>query len=96
LTEARSIDARSGDARSRDPALDALALAFERGDYGRVRRDGLALMGSSASPEVRAAALALVSRTRPDPRIAVLFGLTAALLAFLSTYWWWKAGGVQH
>lgn len=77
----------------RDPALDALVAAFARGDYARVRRDGPAIVASSAPPEVRAAAGVLMARTRPDPLSVVFFALAAALLVVLSGYWWWKAGG---
>lgn len=76
----------------RDPALDALVVAFARGDFRRVRRDGPLLARSAASPDVRAAALTLVDRTRPDPLALVFFGLATALLVFLSAYWWWRAG----
>jgi hypothetical protein len=77
----------------RDPALDALVQAFARGDFRRVRKEGPHLARNGASTEVRAAALTLVERTRPDPLASVFFGLAALLLAFLSAYWRWRAGG---
>jgi len=76
----------------RDPALDALVLAFARGDFRRVREEGPRLVAAAASDDVRAAVGELVRRTRPDPLAALFFGLAAALLVFLSVYWWWKAG----
>jgi hypothetical protein len=76
----------------RDAALDALVGAFVRGDFGRVRRDAPPVILDGSSPEVRAAAEDVLARTRPDPLSRVFFALTAALLLFLSVYWWWKAG----
>jgi hypothetical protein len=77
-----------------DPALDALVAAFDRGDFGRVRRDGAKLVSGAAPSEVKAAARVLVARTGADPLSIVLFALTAGLLVFLAGYWWWKAGGL--
>ncbi len=77
----------------RDPELDPLVAAFARGDFARVRRDARRLIASTVSPGVRAAAVELLARTGPDPLSSVFFALTAALLVFLSVYWWWRAGG---
>ena len=73
-----------------DQALDALVLAFGRGDFARVRCDAPELMRTSADLEVRDAARELLVRTTPDPLAIVFFALAAALLVFLSGYWWWQ------
>jgi len=83
---------RFAEAYPREPALDALVLAFARGDYGRVSRDAPALIKTASEPLVRGAAMDLLARTRPDPLSHVFFLLTVALLVFLSVYWWWRAG----
>jgi hypothetical protein len=75
----------------RDPDLDALVQSFARGDFGSVRREAARVIEGGTSPEVRAAASELLSRTEPDPLSRVFFLLTAGLLAFLSVYWWWHA-----
>ncbi len=90
----------SGGARARpsfaatypeDAALDPLVAAFERGDFGRVRREAPRLIASGPD-DVRAAAADLLQRTRPDPLARVFFALALGLLVFLAVYWWWKAG----
>jgi hypothetical protein len=70
------------------PELDELVRAFAVGDYARVRRDAPRLRAKADSEDVRRAAAELFDRTRPDRMGALLFGLTAALLAVLSLYWW--------
>jgi hypothetical protein len=70
----------------RDPRLDELALAFERGDYARVRSRAPALE-SSPDQAVRDAARALLDRTKPDPLAVLILVLTAALLAIVTVYW---------
>ncbi len=77
-----------------DPALDALVAAFDRGDFGRVRREAPRLARAAPSDAVRLAAEELALRTRPDRLSIVFFGLTALLLVFLASYWWWRAGGL--
>jgi hypothetical protein len=67
--------------------LDALVDAFARGDYGQVRVEAPRLIDSSEPQDVRDAARVVLERTRPDPLAALLLGLTAVLLAFLTTYW---------
>jgi hypothetical protein len=71
-----------------DAALDALVLAFEHGDYARVRREAPALARSTESDEVRAAARELARRLDPDPLAVYLLGAAAALLVFLSGWYW--------
>jgi len=92
VTSAPGSSALSGVA-STDSALEALVAAFERGDYARVRREAPSLAASASSPDVRAAATALLGQTRPDPISSVFFALAAALLVFLSAYWLWRGGG---
>ncbi len=75
-----------------DPVLERLLEAFDRGDFGRVRRDAPKLVAGAASQEVRAAASDLLARTNPDPLSVVFFGLAALLLVFLSGFWWWRGG----
>ena len=71
----------------RVPALDALVLAFEQGDFARVRAEGPALAGASDDPAVQAAARVLVDRTRPDRLAVGLLVVTGVLLALLTGYW---------
>lgn len=71
----------------RDEKLDALVIAFAMGDFKRVNDEAPALAKSTEDEAVKRAALFLVERTRPDPAAKVFFGLTAALLVFL-TIWW--------
>ncbi len=70
----------------RDPALDELVGAFERGDYARVREEAPRL-ASSEDAAVRAAAKKLVERTKADPLAAALFAIVATLLVLVSVYW---------
>jgi hypothetical protein len=89
-------DRRAGFAEAfpREPELDALVAAFERGDFRTVHRQAPRLVADASKPaDVKAAAEELLARTGPDPTSAVFFGLTAVLLAVLSAYWWWRAGG---
>jgi hypothetical protein len=69
------------------PELDALVAAFAEGDYRRVREEAPKLAAKSDDEAVRRAAEVLVQRTRPEPAIVWLVGLTAALLVFLSLWW---------
>jgi hypothetical protein len=74
----------------RDPALDALLDAFDRGDFAAVKRGANAIALGDASDDVKKAAREVLARTRPDPLSALFFGLAGALLVFLSIYWWWR------
>jgi hypothetical protein len=70
-----------------DPELDALLLAFDAGNFARVRDDGAKLLASSKDDAVKRAAETLVARTKPDPLATLLLGLTAVLLVVLSAWW---------
>ena len=63
-----------------------LRTAFERGDYAALRRQAAALPKDATEGD-RSLARALVGRTRPDPLVYVLLGITAALLVGLTVYW---------
>jgi hypothetical protein len=67
--------------------LDALVDAFVRGDYARVRAEGLKLADSADAEDVRRAAKTLVVRTGPDPLAVWLLVLAGALLVVVSGYW---------
>lgn len=69
------------------PELDRLVAAFSDGDYATVREGAPKLAASTDDEEVKAAATLLRSRIEPDPTARIFFGLTAALLVFLSIYW---------
>lgn len=67
--------------------LEALVLAFARGDYQTASEGGRALARKTDDEAVKKAALLLAERTKPDPTSRVLFLLTATLLVFLSVWW---------
>lgn len=69
------------------PELAALVKAFANGDYAAVREGAPKLAAESDDEKVKAAAKLLRARIEPDPAARVFFGLTAALLVFLSIYW---------
>jgi hypothetical protein len=71
----------------RHAALDALVLAFGRGDYARVRAEGPKLASSGEPEEVRRAARILVERTNADPLAVGLLALASALLIAIAGYW---------
>ncbi len=72
----------------REPRLDALVMAFEAGDFARVRREGPVLAKETDDAAVRAAARELVRRLDPDPSAVYLLGIAAVLLAFLAGWYW--------
>jgi hypothetical protein len=72
----------------RQAALDALVVAFARGDYATVRERAPDLTKSD-DPAVKRAAEQLLDALAPDPSAKILFGLTAALLVCL--FGWWLA-----
>ena len=71
----------------RHDALDALVVAFARGDYHAVRDGAPRLARETEDEAVKSAARRLVVALEPDPIVKTLFVLTASLLAFL-TIWW--------
>jgi hypothetical protein len=71
----------------RDPELDALVVAFTKGDHATVRERAPTLAAKTEDDAVKRAASILRARLEPDPGARVLFGLTAALLLFLTVWW---------
>jgi hypothetical protein len=71
----------------RDPDLDALVAAFDRGDYATVRRRAPAVASGAADPRVERAAQDLLRRISPDPLSRLLVLIAAALLVFLSVWY---------
>lgn len=71
----------------RDPALDALVVAFARGDYRTVRDEAPRLAATTTDAEVKRAAELLRERIEPDPTSRLLFVLAAVLLGFLALWW---------
>jgi hypothetical protein len=71
-----------------DPELGRLLRAFEAGDYRTVRADAPKLAEQTKDTRVRDAALDLRRRIEPDPIQIYLLGLTLALLAFLTAWFY--------
>jgi hypothetical protein len=71
----------------KDPELDALVVAFARGDYQAVRQRAPTLAASTTDPDVKRAAELLRERIEPDPLARLLFLIAAALLIVLTSYW---------
>jgi hypothetical protein len=67
----------------RDPELEVLIDAFERGDYAHVREHAESLAANTSDPEVAAAARDLRRRIDPDPLTLYLLAASVALLVFL-------------
>ncbi|WP_437913749.1 hypothetical protein WME73_46175 [Sorangium sp. So ce302] len=78
-------------ARPRDPEIERLEQAFERGDYALVRAEAGRLVKEAERDELRRAARALLRRIDPDPLAVVLLVAAMALLAFLAL-WYWSHG----
>ena len=68
------------------PDLGALEEAFEAGNYRAVRQGAARIAASDASDEVKAAARALESRTKPSRAQLALLAITAVLVVVLSGY----------
>ena len=71
-----------------DPDLGRLVAAFESGDYRTVRDEAPKLAERTENPKVREAALDLRRRIEPDPIQRYMLGLTLALLAFLTAWFY--------
>jgi hypothetical protein len=71
----------------RHEELDALVVAFARGDYATVRERAPGLAERADDEAVRRAAARLADALAPDPAAKILFGLAAALLVFLTVWW---------
>jgi hypothetical protein len=71
----------------RHEELDALVVAFARGDYATVRERAPELAKRADDEAVRRAAERLAHALTPDPGAKILFGLAAALLVFLTVWW---------
>jgi hypothetical protein len=71
----------------RVPELDALVVAFERGDYAMVRAKAPKIVASSEDEDVKRAARTLVDRTKPDALATALLALAALFVGLLSTWW---------
>jgi hypothetical protein len=68
----------------RDPALEVLIEAFDRGNYAKVRTDARALADRSTDPAVKGAAEDLLRRIQPDSLSTALVVLGIGLLLFLA------------
>ena len=79
----------------RDPELDALVVAFTRGDYRSVRARAPELARTATDETVKRAALELRGRIEPDGSSKLLFLVAAALLVFL-TAWWITHDGAEE
>jgi hypothetical protein len=71
----------------REPELDRLVAAFERGNYALVREQAPRLMKATARDDVRLAARELRRRIDPDPLASFLLVAAAGLLAFLAYFY---------
>lgn len=67
----------------KDPELQLLVAAFERGDYQAVNQGAPALIKKTKDKRVRRAAKELVERTRPDPLMKYLLIISVLLLLYL-------------
>ena len=70
----------------KEPRLDELVRAFERGDYAAVRLGAPKLMEEATEPAVRLAARELRRRIDPDPLMKYLLWSALALFVFLVFY----------
>lgn len=77
----------------REPELDKLVAAFERGNYALVRAEAPRLMKATERDDVRLAARELRRRIDPDPLASFLLVAAAGLLAFLAYFYFAHAHG---
>lgn len=71
----------------RHDELDALVVAFARGDHGAVRAGAPKLAATAEDDAVKRAAEQLRAATQPDPAARLLVLFAAALLIFLAAWW---------
>jgi hypothetical protein len=67
----------------RDPELEVLIAAYERGDFARVRDEAPGLARRTPDEAIRSAALELRRRTQPDRLLVFFLLLSIGLLLFL-------------
>lgn len=70
----------------RDPELEELMLAFEMGNFAKVRAEAEPLAQRTTDEAVRRAARELRRRIDPDPLILLLLGLSIALFVFIAVW----------
>jgi CHASE3 domain sensor protein len=78
-----------------DPALEALVVAFARGNYAAVRAGSKKLEGETTDETIRAAARELRARTGADGTMVALFVIASIGLVAVWLYWIVKAHGSQ-
>ena len=76
-----------------DPELERLIVAFEAGNFARVRRDAERLAETTSDSEVKRAALELRRRIDPDPLAKYLLAISVVLLVVLTI---WAYGQGHH
>ena len=87
------LNPRVADTYPSDPAIDELVLAFEQGNYARVREGSNSILDANpARPDdVRRAERELLRRIDPDPIAVYMLAGAFLLLAFLSLWYWTHA-----
>lgn len=71
----------------RDPELDRLVEAFERGNYAYVREHAPRVASATKDPKIKAAALDLRRRIDPAPPAAILLFTALGLLLVIGGYY---------
>lgn len=67
------------------PEIDELARLFEQGNYAALRKRAKEL-SPAAEPRVQAGIDELVLRTRPEPLLLWIFGLSFVLLVLVTAF----------
>ncbi len=67
----------------KDPALDDLVDAYERGNFKYVRANATQLILETKDPEVKRAAEQLRKRIDPDPLVVTMLAIAIGLFSFL-------------